>query len=60
MNAIFVQILNILHNIVKKIPYGRQSIFKKDLDEVVKSLDDALNKDVKKFMVNSFKSIKKK
>ena len=31
-----------LHNIVKKIPYGRQSIFKEDLDEVVKSLSNNL------------------
>ena len=42
MNVIPVQILNIFYNIMKKIPYGRQSISKKDKDEVVKSLSNDL------------------
>ena len=63
MNVIFVQILNMLHNIVKKIPYGRQSIFKEDLDEVVKSLSNDLittGPYVKKFENNFSKNNFKK
>ena len=42
MNVIVFKILNKFNNTMKTIPYGRQSISKKDLDEVVKSLSNKL------------------